>query len=76
MPAINPHSMLWRLGYHRVFSVCHKVDNGFGHMGYNGSMAWCDPSRELAVAFVHNFNSIMLNDVRGLVVNELILECV
>ncbi|MBS9779370.1 MAG: beta-lactamase family protein [Moraxellaceae bacterium] len=76
MPAISPHSMLWRLGYHRVFSVCHNVENGFGHMGYNGSMAWCDPSRQLTVTFIHNFNSIMLNDVRGLAINELILEFV
>ncbi len=73
MPAIAPNSMLWRLGYHRVFSRCYDVSYGFGHVGYNGSMAWCDPSRKLAVAFVHNIDTIMLNDIRALVINEMVL---
>ncbi len=64
MPATAPESMLWRLGYHRVFSVCHDMTNAFGHCGYNGSMAWCDPSRQLAVVFIHNIDTTMLNDIR------------
>jgi CubicO group peptidase (beta-lactamase class C family) len=47
--------MHWRLGYHRVLTMGKKVPLGFGHIGYNGSAAWCDPSRELSMAYVHNF---------------------
>jgi CubicO group peptidase (beta-lactamase class C family) len=28
--------------------------NGFGHFGYGGSGAWCDPEQRLAVAMVTN----------------------
>lgn len=70
---IMPAVMTWRLGYHRVFSRFHNVSNAFGHIGYNGSMAWCDPSRELAVAFVHNYDVTMLNDNRQFMLNETIL---
>lgn len=75
MPAIEPNSMLWRLGYHRVFSKCHDVTHAFGHIGYNGSMAWCDPSRNLSVSFVHNVDTTMLNDIRQFAINEAILYC-
>ena len=47
--------MNWRLGYHRVLTLGKRVPDGFGHIGYNGSGAWCDPSRELSFAYVHNF---------------------
>src|SRR5690606_20970330 len=47
--------MNWRLGYHRILTLGKRVPSGFGHMGYNGSGAWCDPSRELSFAYVHNF---------------------
>ena len=47
--------MNWRLGYHRVLTLGKRVPEGFGHIGYNGSGAWCDPSRELSFAYVHNF---------------------
>lgn len=70
---VMPAQMNWRLGYHRIFSVCHDVADGFGHTGYNGSMAWCDPSRELAVAFVHNYDVTMLTDVRQFIINETVL---
>ncbi|WP_296403186.1 serine hydrolase domain-containing protein [Psychrobacter sp.] len=77
MPASNPNSMQWRLGYHRVFSLSQKNDNlktAFGHMGYNGSMAWCDTKRELAVAFVHNFDVTMSTDIRQFAITETILD--
>ena len=45
--------MRWRLGYHRVLGTGGCPD-GFGHFGFGGSGAWCDPSRELAVAMVCN----------------------
>lgn len=47
--------MNWRLGYHRILSLGKRVPQGFGHMGYNGSGAWCDPARGLSFAYVHNF---------------------
>ena len=30
---------------------------GFGHIGYNGSGAWCDPARGLAFAYVQTYPS-------------------
>lgn len=69
---IMPATMQWRLGYHRVFSL-QPVENAFGHMGYNGSMAWCDPSKKLAVAFTHNYDVTMMNDIRQFIINETIL---
>lgn len=71
---IMPAVMAWRLGYHRVFSLFHDVSDAFGHMGYNGSMAWCDPSRALAVSFVHNYDVTMLGDDRQFILNETILD--
>lgn len=47
--------MNWRLGYHRVLTLGKRVPQGFGHIGYNGSGAWCDPARSLSFAYVHNF---------------------
>jgi CubicO group peptidase (beta-lactamase class C family) len=46
--------MHWRLGYHRVFALGVRVPQGFGHFGYGGSGAFCDPSRDLAVALTLN----------------------
>ncbi len=46
--------MHWRMGYHRVFTLGVSAPNGFGHYGYGGSGAFCDPSRKLAVAMVLN----------------------
>ncbi|MDO4250763.1 MAG: serine hydrolase domain-containing protein [Moraxella sp.] len=70
--AVMPADMRWRLGFHRLFSV-QEAPSAYGHMGYNGSVAFCDPSRRLAVAFIHNFDTTMLNDVRQFVVSELAL---
>ena len=77
MPAADPHSMQWRLGYHRVFSRCYsseELSSAFGHMGYNGSVAWCDFERELAVAFVHNYDVVMSTDIRQFAITETILQ--
>lgn len=77
MPAANPHSMQWRLGYHRVFSRCfndEELSSAFGHMGYNGSVAWCDVKRELAVAYVHNYDVVMSTDIRQFAITETILQ--
>lgn len=83
MDAVMPAHMDWRLGYHRLFSICQdgadSADNpeqGFGHMGYNGSVAWCDPSRQLSFAFLHNFDVTMLNDIRQFALTEAVLAMV
>lgn len=70
--AVMPANMHWRAGFHRLFSV-QSANNAYGHMGYNGSVAFCDPDRRLAVAFIHNFETTMLNDIRQFVVSEMAL---
>ncbi|MDX1787267.1 MAG: serine hydrolase [Psychrobacter sp.] len=81
MDAVMPAKMNWRLGYHRRFSLCDSEASndrvqGFGHMGYNGSVAWCDPTRQLSLAFIHNFDVTMLNDVRQFALTEAVLALV
>jgi CubicO group peptidase (beta-lactamase class C family) len=46
--------MHWRMGYHRAFALGVKAPEAFGHYGYGGSGAFCDPRRELAVAATLN----------------------
>lgn len=46
--------MHWRLGYHRVFTPGPRMPAAFGHFGYGGSGAFCDPDRGLAVAVTLN----------------------
>lgn len=46
--------MHWRLGYHRVFSFGAHAPEAFGHFGYGGSGAFCDPTRRLSVALTLN----------------------
>ena len=53
---VMPIPMHWRLGYHRILTMGKRSPHGFGHMGFNGSGAWCDPDRELSFAYIHNFN--------------------
>lgn len=67
--AVMPANMRWRTGFHRLFSLQH-TPNAYGHMGYNGSVAFCDPDRGLGFAFIHNFDTTMLNDVRQFVLAE------
>ncbi len=45
----------WRLGYHRVRTIGAKAPRAFGHAGYGGTGAWCDPERQLSFAYVRNF---------------------
>ncbi len=54
---VMPIPMHWRLGYHRIITMGKRVPNGFGHIGYNGSGAWCDPTRQLSFAFVTSFST-------------------
>jgi CubicO group peptidase (beta-lactamase class C family) len=46
--------MHWRMGYHRLFAIGVKAPQAFGHFGYGGSGAFCDPERRLAVALTLN----------------------
>jgi CubicO group peptidase (beta-lactamase class C family) len=46
--------MHWRLGFHSALTTRGRVHTGFGHFGYGGSGAWCDPERRLSVAMVNN----------------------
>ena len=89
MDAVMPAHMDWRLGYHRRFSICDSnsakaningaescAPKSFGHMGYNGSVAWCDPARQLSFAFIHNFDVTMLNDIRQFALTEAVLRLI
>lgn len=61
----------WRLGYHRVTGAPHA----FGHYGFGGSGAWCDPSRRLAVAMTLNSGvGTPLGDLRIWQLNRVILR--
>jgi CubicO group peptidase (beta-lactamase class C family) len=51
---VVPLPMHWRLGYHRVFTTGPRTPNAFGHFGFQGSGAWCDPSRHLSLGFTVN----------------------
>lgn len=73
--AVMPASMQWRAGFHKLFTTQH-APKAYGHMGYNGSVAFCDPERKLAVAFIHNFDTTLLNDVRQFIVSEMVLHLV
>lgn len=53
--AVIPLPMRWRLGYHRVFTTGPRTPHAFGHFGYGGSGAWCDPSRRLSLAYTVNY---------------------
>lgn len=46
--------MMWRLGYHMVFTSKGVLPKAFGHFGFGGSGAWADPERNLAVAMTLN----------------------
>jgi len=46
--------MHWRMGYHKAFTLGVRAPEAFGHYGYGGSGAFCDPSRNLAVALTLN----------------------
>jgi len=75
--AVMPTNMAWRMGYHRLFQVCSPSNGlGFGHMGYNGASAWCDPKRNLSFAFVHNFDVTMLTDIRQFALTEAVIAMV
>ena len=73
---VVPIPMRWRLGYHRVFTTGPKTPHAFGHFGYGGSGAWCDPSRQLSVAMTLNsgigtpFGDSRLARINGVVIRS------
>lgn len=72
---IMPIPMHWRLGYHRVLSLG-KLSKGFGHIGFNGSGAWCDPERQLSFAYTHNFpTGSLVGDYRLWALTQETLRC-
>lgn len=74
---VIPIPMHWRLGYHRVFSIGHKVPRGFGHFGFGGSGAWADPERNLSVALTLNSGvGTPFGDARIVRLNTAILKTV
>ncbi len=73
---VMPIPMHWRLGYHRVFTLGKRVPTAFGHIGYNGSGAWCDPTRDLSFAYIHNFKSgNITGDYRLWWLTQTVLQC-
>jgi CubicO group peptidase (beta-lactamase class C family) len=51
---VVPFPMHWRLGFHRAATTRGTLPLGFGHFGFGGSGAFCDPASGLAVALVLN----------------------
>lgn len=72
---IMPLPMHWRLGYHRILTLG-KATQGFGHIGFNGSGAWCDPERNLSFAYTHNFPTASISgDYRLWALTQETLRC-
>ena len=46
--------MRWRLGYHQAFAFGERLPNAFGHYGFGGSGAFCDPSKNLSMGLTLN----------------------
>ena len=75
--AVIPVPMHWRLGYHRVFTTGPRTPHAFGHFGYGGSGAWCDPSRQLAVGYVVNYGiGTPFGDMRLWQINSAVIRAV
>ncbi|PCJ35467.1 MAG: serine hydrolase [Moraxellaceae bacterium] len=68
--------MHWRLGYHRVFTAGMPLKNAFGHFGFGGSGAWCDPDRELSVAMTVNTGvGSPMGDSRMPILSSVAVKC-
>ncbi|MBV1920019.1 MAG: beta-lactamase family protein [Pseudomonadales bacterium] len=69
--------MHWRLGYHRVFAFGAPLKNAFGHFGFGGSGAWCDPERELSCAMTVNTGvGTPMGDTRMPILTSAVVKCV
>lgn len=68
--------MKWRLGYHQVYTLGQRVPQGFGHFGFGGSGAWCDPSRKLAMAMTLNTGiGTPMGDLRIVKISADVVRC-
>jgi CubicO group peptidase (beta-lactamase class C family) len=68
--------MRWRLGYHQAFAMGAKLPRSFGHFGFGGSGAWCDPDLNLAVAMTLNTGvGTPTGDLRILRINGDAVRC-
>lgn len=68
--------MKWRLGYHQVYTLSQRVPQAFGHFGFGGSGAWCDPSRQLAMALTLNTGvGTPMGDLRIVKISGDVVRC-
>lgn len=68
--------MRWRLGYHHVYTMGQSVPHGFGHFGFGGSGAWCDPSRQLSMALTLNTGiGTPMGDLRIVKISADVVRC-
>jgi CubicO group peptidase (beta-lactamase class C family) len=73
---VVPLPMHWRLGYHRVFTTGPRTPGAFGHFGFGGSGAWCDPHRDLAVGLTVNSGlGTPFGDSRLAFINTAAIQC-
>ncbi|MBA57383.1 MAG: serine hydrolase [Pseudomonadales bacterium] len=74
---VVPLPMHWRLGFHRVFTTGPRTPDAFGHFGWGGSGAWCDPSRRLGGGFTVNSSggTSPFGDTRIARLNGAIIRC-
>lgn len=73
---VMPIPMHWRLGYHRILTLGKTAEQGFGHMGFNGSGAWGDGERGLSFAYTHNFaTGSLTGDYRLWALSQESLRC-
>lgn len=57
--------LMFRLGYHAVFTTAGLLPNAFGHFGFGGSGAWADPDRELSAALtINRLAMLTIGDLR------------
>lgn len=57
--------MMFRLGYHAIFTSNGVLPRGFGHFGFGGSGAWADPDLKLSCAMtINRLSSLTVGDLR------------
>lgn len=73
---VLPVNMQWRQGYHRVFTTGWRMPSAFGHFGWGGSGAWCDPVNRLAMGYMVNnhHGTSPAGDLRIMSLNKRIME--
>ena len=68
--------MGWRLGYHQIYTNGPKVPEAFGHFGFGGSGAWCDPGRNLSMAMTLNTGvGTPFGDLRTVKISADVVRC-